>query len=123
MVVGTGKPQPFLLAFSASHGHNRASTVAVSRPGGMPVSRLLPSLALTVLILPGAALAADPPKLADLPPPAGLVAPDTKATAAAGVCFLEGPAVDEKGNVFFSDISGNRILKMNADGQVSVFRA
>ena len=28
-----------------------------------------------------------------------------------------------QGNVFFSDIAGNRILKMNAHGEVSVFRA
>src|SRR5262249_45635523 len=54
---------------------------------------------------------------------AGLVDPDTKAAVAAGVCFLEGPAADEQGNVFFSDIAGNRILKMTPDGKVSVFRA
>src|SRR5262249_51991358 len=55
--------------------------------------------------------------------PADLVAPDTKAAVAAGVCFLEGPAADEQGNVFFSDIAGNRIMKMAADGKLSVFRA
>src|SRR5882672_9355927 len=42
---------------------------------------------------------------------------------AAVVCFLEGPAVDADGNVFFSDIAGNRIMKMDAKGQLSVFRA
>jgi gluconolactonase len=51
------------------------------------------------------------------------VAPGTKATVAALVCFFEGPAVDDKGNVFFSDITGNRILKMTPKGEVSVFRA
>jgi gluconolactonase len=60
---------------------------------------------------------------AKLPLPADLVAPDANAGAAATVCFLEGPAVDDKGNVFFSDIAGNRILKMAPDGKVSVFRA
>jgi gluconolactonase len=54
---------------------------------------------------------------------AGLVASDAKVTVAAGVCFLEGPAVDEQGNVFFSDIAGNRILKMTPHGNISVFRA
>ena len=44
-------------------------------------------------------------------------------TAAAVVCFLEGPAVDADGNVFFSDIAGNRILKMDPKGKVTVFRA
>src|SRR5262249_27666201 len=42
---------------------------------------------------------------------------------AAVVCFLEGPAVDAKGNVFFSDIAGNRILKMDTKGAVTTFRA
>src|SRR5438270_2720278 len=35
------------------------------------------------------------------------------------VCFLEGPAVDGQGNVFFSDISGNRILKRAPDGDIA----
>jgi gluconolactonase len=67
--------------------------------------------------------AGDLPGLAKVPPPAGLVPPDAKAGAAAVVCFLEGPAEDGKGNVFFSDIAGNRILKMSRAGVVTVFRA
>jgi gluconolactonase len=39
------------------------------------------------------------------------------------VCFLEGPAVHESGDVYFSDISGNRILRLTGDGAWSVFRA
>src|SRR5438874_6745662 len=57
--------------------------------------------------------------LSRAPLPEGLIAPGTKVTAAAGVCFLEGPAVDAQGNVFFSDIAGNRILKLNPAGAVS----
>jgi gluconolactonase len=60
------------------------------------------------------------------PPPASLgdlVPKDTVPTVAAAICFLEGPAVDASGNVFFSDIAGNRILKMDTKGAVSVFRA
>jgi gluconolactonase len=69
-------------------------------------------------------LSADPkPDFLHVPLPTGLVAPKTKAEVAALVCFFEGPAVDAQGNVFFSDIPSNRILKMNARGQVSVFRA
>jgi gluconolactonase len=56
-------------------------------------------------------------------PPAGLVPQGTEATRAALICFLEGPAVDAGGNVFFSDIVSNRILKMNPQGETSVFRA
>ncbi len=48
---------------------------------------------------------------------------EPKVETAATVCFLEGPAVDAAGNVFFSDIAGNRIMKMDPKGQLSVFRA
>ncbi|MBI1918097.1 MAG: SMP-30/gluconolactonase/LRE family protein [Planctomycetes bacterium] len=61
--------------------------------------------------------------LSKVPLPSGLVAPKAEAERAALVCFFEGPAVDEKGNVFFSDITANRILKMTPQGEVSVFRA
>jgi gluconolactonase len=60
--------------------------------------------------------------LSGVPLPSGLVAAEAKARVAALVCFLEGPAVDEQGNVFFSDITSNRILKMTPRGDVSVFR-
>src|SRR5882762_11979619 len=61
--------------------------------------------------------------LSKTPLPAGLVARETAAAPAVVVCFLEGPAVDAAGNVFFSDIAGNRIMKMDPKGQLSVFRA
>ena len=50
--------------------------------------------------------------------PAGLVAPKTEAKAAALLCFLEGPAEDADGNVIFSDIAGNRLLKRTPKGDV-----
>ncbi|MCS7167327.1 MAG: SMP-30/gluconolactonase/LRE family protein [Gemmatales bacterium] len=62
------------------------------------------------------------PKLADVGLPTGLVPPDAQVTVAASVCFLEGPAFDGEGNLFFSDIAGNRILKMDPQGRISVFR-
>jgi gluconolactonase len=58
-----------------------------------------------------------------VPPPAQLLMPEAKLQVAAGVCFLEGPAVDASGNVYFSDIAGNRILKMDPNGAVTTFRA
>src|SRR5437763_1494175 len=61
--------------------------------------------------------------LSKTPLPEGLIAKETAATPAAVVCFLEGPAVDADGNVFFSDIAGNRILKMDTKGVVTTFRA
>jgi gluconolactonase len=72
------------------------------------------------LVAPGVA---QMPDLTKTPPPARLLAPEAKVTVAAGICFLKGPAADAAGNVFFSDIQGNRILKMDTAGAVSVFRA
>jgi len=42
---------------------------------------------------------------------------------AASVAFTEGPAVDAEGNVFFSDIVNNRIMRRAVDGTLSVWRA
>jgi gluconolactonase len=55
--------------------------------------------------------------------PANLVAADVKPAPAAVTAFLEGPAADADGSVYFSDIAGNRILRLAGDGKVSVFRA
>lgn len=60
--------------------------------------------------------------LASAPPPKDLLAPEAATSVQARVAFLEGPAVDEAGNLFFSDIVGNRVLKMTPKGDVSVFR-
>lgn len=57
-----------------------------------------------------------------VPLPPGLVAPDIVVETAGTVAFLEGPAVDAFGNVFVSDIAGNRILRMDPKGRLSVFR-
>ena len=59
----------------------------------------------------------------DVSLPLDLVAPQAKAKTAASVSFLEGPAWHPSGDLYFSDIAGNRILKLDAQGLVSVFRA
>jgi gluconolactonase len=83
-----------------------------------------PLLALVLVALANhSGSAADMPDLSKTPLPAALLAPEGKVTVAAGVCFLEGPAVHADGSIYFSDISGNRILKMEAQGSVSTFRA
>jgi gluconolactonase len=60
--------------------------------------------------------------LARVGPPTGLLAPEAATTVAARTCLLEGPAFDREGNLFFSDIYGDRIYKMTPQGAVSVFR-
>ncbi|MDP9324540.1 MAG: SMP-30/gluconolactonase/LRE family protein [Acidobacteriota bacterium] len=41
---------------------------------------------------------------------------------AAAVAFTEGPAVDREGNVYFTDIINQRIMKLGLDGLLSTFR-
>lgn len=54
-----------------------------------------------------------------LPLPLGV---QSQVTVADFVAFTEGPAVDAERSVYYSDIRGNRILKMTIDGRHSVFR-
>jgi gluconolactonase len=52
------------------------------------------------------------------PRPAVAQQPETAAT----VAFTEGPAVDRDGNVYFTDIINQRIMKLTTDGQLSIWR-
>jgi gluconolactonase len=54
---------------------------------------------------------------------AGLLEPDGPPRPAAILCYLEGPAIAPDGSVYFSDLSGNRILRRDGDGTVTAFRA
>src|SRR5438128_1111261 len=62
------------------------------------------------LVLVTVVLAAEPADLKNIPLPTALLEPEGKLQVAAGICFLEGPAVDAEQSIFFSDIAGNRIL-------------
>ena len=58
------------------------------------------------------------------PPARGVVADGAKIVEVAGTFrFTEGPAVDAKGNVYFTDIPNNRIHKWTLDGKVSTFHS
>jgi gluconolactonase len=61
--------------------------------------------------------------LTHAPVPAGLLAPQGVTTVAARTCLLEGPAFDSSGNLFFSDIFGNRIYHLTPGGVLSIFRS
>ncbi len=54
--------------------------------------------------------------------PLDLLAPEARTTIATRTCLLEGPAFDAGGNLYFSDIVGNRIYCMTPDGSRSIFR-
>ena len=62
-----------------------------------------------------------PKNLHSLGLPMDLVA-EKEVTTAATIMLTEGPAVDAEGNVFFSDITNNRIMKRAPDGAVSIWR-
>jgi gluconolactonase len=64
------------------------------------------------------------PNLQQTPLPAGFVDVGALAMPATVVAFLEGPAADAAGHVFFSDIINNRILKFDPRGnEFAVWRA
>jgi gluconolactonase len=47
---------------------------------------------------------------------------DSQLKAEGRVAFTEGPAWHPSGNVYFSDIANNRIMRRDANGQIHVFR-
>jgi gluconolactonase len=55
------------------------------------------------------------------PESAGTPAPP-QVEAAATVAFTEGPTVDATGNVFFTETTNKRIMRLSTDGKLSVFR-
>jgi gluconolactonase len=56
------------------------------------------------------------------PLPQGIVAPESRVEVATFVSFLEGPAADVEGHVYFSDIRADRIMRLSPDGTLDVFR-
>jgi gluconolactonase len=53
-----------------------------------------------------------------MPGPAASQQPEVATT----VAFTEGPAVDREGNVYFTDIINQRIMKLGVDGVLSTYR-
>jgi gluconolactonase len=63
-----------------------------------------------------------PQALSSFPLPEGVVDPNAKVAPATVLAFTEGPAADANGNIYFSDIINSRIMKLSAEGQLTVFR-
>lgn len=62
--------------------------------------------------------------LQSTPLPGEIIHERDRAAPAATVAFLEGPAADAEGSVYFSDIINNRIMRLDTkSGQTSVWRA
>ena len=54
--------------------------------------------------------------------PLAAQAPDQTPEIATTVAFTEGPAPDRAGNIYFTDIINQRIMKLGTDGQLSIYR-
>jgi gluconolactonase len=64
------------------------------------------------------------PDLHAVPVPIDYIAQGAHVAPATAVAFLEGPAADAQGNVFFTDIFNNRIMRFDTrKGETSVWRA
>ena len=64
------------------------------------------------------------PNLHATPLPYDFIAQESRVAPASAVAFLEGPAADAAGNIFFTDIWNNRILKLDTrSGETTVWRA
>jgi gluconolactonase len=96
------------------------------------VPQPLPTAVVAAVAQPSATANADQPTPTKAEPSATAPAPSPTAPAeaqpegvlmpVAGVYrFAEGPAVDEQGNVYFSDIDAGRIYTWSPDGTVAVF--
>lgn len=77
-------------------------------------------LGVVFMLIDGAAQAIEP-RFAPLP--SGLVAEGAGVSVAARTSFLEGPAFDADGTLYFSDLIGNTIYTMAPGGALRVFRA
>jgi hypothetical protein len=54
----------------------------------------------------------------------GAAAAQTPAvTAVTSIAWAEGPTADHDGNLYFSDVRSNRIMKLNVDGALSAWRS
>jgi gluconolactonase len=60
--------------------------------------------------------------LAATTPAADPISPEARLKVEVRVAFTEGPAWHPTGNVYFSDIANNRIMRRDANGELHIFR-
>jgi gluconolactonase len=95
----------------------------------MASSRVVTGIAIAGALIAVSRLA-QPQRIATAPAAAAQSRPAAAAATmpaptveiATTVAFTEGPAVDRDGNVYFTDIINQRILKLGADGVLSTYR-
>jgi gluconolactonase len=84
-----------------------------------------------LIVLSGLALACTPapapapsetPETPGPPSPTAMLASGAQPETAASLVFTEGPASDAEGNVYFTEITNNRILEYAPDGIITGFR-
>ena len=90
----------------------------------MAAMERLPAILALALLL---GCSAPPPPAATeqepaVPSPSALLEPGAGVESAVSIAFNEGPAVHADGSVYFSEIDGNRIIRLLPDGSWSVFR-
>jgi gluconolactonase len=86
------------------------------------MAKIVLAVLVLMAITPIRVVAQGRPGLAGAGLPSELLAPGANVVVAARTSFLEGPAVDASGDLYFSDIINSKILKMTPAGVVSVFR-
>ena len=83
----------------------------------MTAKLIMLAISILFVILSSNLPPADKASITNAPLPSALLAAQAKTSVAARVSFLEGPAFDEGGTLYFSDIAGNRIMKMAPTGR------
>ena len=86
---------------------------------------LKPAIILIVTAILTTACTEQPPPAAEpptTPSPSALLEPGAELSSALAIVFTEGPAADAEGNVYYTEITGNRIIKYMPGGEWSEFR-
>ena len=81
-------------------------------------------LVLVTVLVTACAHEASPPAREPLtvPFPTAVLDTDAKLGTALAIVFTEGPAADAEGNVYYTEITGNRIIKYTPGGEWTEFR-